>query len=94
MCLLNTICIMLFGASSTQRIIVLRTSAAHHNTQTTCTGTTADKMVSVQAAPYLYEMPVDKTALIMIDFQKDFMCEGGFGAALGNDVKQLQVRVY
>lgn len=48
-------------------------------------------VVLVPAKPYEYELPVRQTALILIDFQKDFMCEGGFGAALGNDVSQLQV---
>eukprot|EP00878_Enallax_costatus_P041351 GHUV01048073.1.p1 GENE.GHUV01048073.1~~GHUV01048073.1.p1 ORF type:complete len:144 (+),score=22.57 GHUV01048073.1:370-801(+) len=54
-------------------------------------GVAADnKVVLVQAQPSNFELPVNKAALVMIDFQKDFMCEGGFGAALGNDVKQLQ----
>jgi biuret amidohydrolase len=30
------------------------------------------------------------TALIIIDMQVDFMCEGGFGSLLGNDVSKLQ----
>lgn len=42
------------------------------------------------AAPYAYDFPITKTALIMIDFQKDFIYEGGFGAALGNDVDLLK----
>eukprot|EP00775_Hariotina_reticulata_P004114 gene4114-4360_t len=51
----------------------------------------AEKVVQVVAAkPYLYALPLAKTALVMIDFQKDFMLEGGFGATLGNDVMLLQ----
>jgi hypothetical protein len=45
----------------------------------------------VGAKPYVYALPLAKTALVMIDFQKDFMLEGGFGATLGNDVLLLQV---
>ena len=33
------------------------------------------------------------TALIIIDMQRDFVMPGGFGEALGNDVKQLQVTI-
>lgn len=44
------------------------------------------------AKPYDYTMPVKKTALVMIDFQKDFIYEGGFGGTLGNDVALLKVR--
>jgi hypothetical protein len=52
----------------------------------------SDVTVVVPAQPCEYKLPVGKTALVMIDFQKDFLCEGGFGAALGNDLSQLQVR--
>ncbi|KAF8071271.1 rutB [Scenedesmus sp. PABB004] len=48
------------------------------------------RLARVAAAPYEYELPPGRAALIMIDFQKDFMCAGGFGAALGNDVTLLQ----
>ena len=42
------------------------------------------------AQPYEYIFPVGKTALVMIDFQKDFIYDGGFGAALGNDLEMLK----
>ena len=48
-------------------------------------------IVRVVAAPYDYLMPVQSTALMMIDFQKEFMLPGSFGDALGNDVSRLKV---
>ncbi|KAL4437002.1 hypothetical protein ABPG75_004141 [Micractinium tetrahymenae] len=44
----------------------------------------------VAAQPYPYNLPLEHTALVMIDFQRDFMLEGGFGATLGNDVGILK----
>jgi acyl-coenzyme A thioesterase PaaI-like protein len=46
------------------------------------------------AVPYAYELPVGKTALVMIDFQRDFFLPGGFGDALGNDIALLKVRTF
>ena len=51
----------------------------------------APRVASVAAAkPYAFDFPLARTALVMIDFQRDFVCEGGFGAALGNDVSLLR----
>ena len=41
-------------------------------------------------AEYPYKFPLNQTALIMIDFQRDFVCPGGFGETLGNNVEDLQ----
>ena len=46
-------------------------------------------MVKMNAEPYEFEFDPRTTALVMIDFQRDFVDPGGFGEALGNDVSLL-----
>jgi biuret amidohydrolase len=45
--------------------------------------------LKVDAAPYAYCYSPGRTALLVIDMQRDFIEPGGFGAALGNDVSTL-----
>ena len=47
-------------------------------------------MISVPAEPYPYALPPERTALVVIDMQRDFIERGGFGDALGNDVTRLE----
>jgi len=47
-------------------------------------------MATVAANPFPYTFEPKSTALIVIDMQRDFVEPGGFGEALGNDVKLLQ----
>jgi len=44
----------------------------------------------VDAEPYTYEFEPGKTALLIIDMQRDFLEPAGFGEMLGNDVSQLR----
>ena len=46
-------------------------------------------MLSVKAEPYDFEFDPKTTALVMIDFQRDFVYPGGFGESLGNDTSFL-----
>jgi len=46
-------------------------------------------LISVPATPFAYPFASDKTALVVIDMQRDFVEPGGFGASLGNDVTRL-----
>jgi nicotinamidase-related amidase len=47
-------------------------------------------MPSIAAQPYDYVFDPARLALLIIDMQRDFIEPGGFGAALGNDVRRLQ----
>ncbi len=47
----------------------------------------------IEANPFVYEFDVKKTALVLIDMQRDFIEPGGFGETLGNDVSLLEAIV-
>jgi nicotinamidase-related amidase len=46
-------------------------------------------MLTAKAEPYDFEFDPKATALLMIDFQRDFVYPGGFGESLGNDTSFL-----
>lgn len=50
-------------------------------------------MTQMDANPFTYEFELDRTALVIIDMQRDFIEPGGFGETLGNDVALLQAIV-
>ena len=45
--------------------------------------------VIVEAEPEAVSLNLDRTALVIIDMQRDFLEPGGFGETLGNDVSLL-----
>jgi biuret amidohydrolase len=47
----------------------------------------------VHAQPFAYEFDLARTALVIIDMQRDFIEPGGFGETLGNDVSLLEAIV-
>ncbi|MFT3858417.1 MAG: isochorismatase family cysteine hydrolase [Aquabacterium sp.] len=49
--------------------------------------------ITVKAQPFDHVFELDRTALLIIDMQRDFIEPGGFGASLGNDVSLLQAIV-
>jgi nicotinamidase-related amidase len=51
----------------------------------------ASSAIKINARPYTFEISdISRVALVIIDMQRDFVEPGGFGAALGNDVRPLR----
>lgn len=51
------------------------------------------KKFVMDAKPHEFEFEVDKTALIIIDMQRDFCAPGGFGEKLGNDIELTRATI-
>ena len=49
--------------------------------------------MQLNAQPFPYEFEIRKTALVLIDMQRDFIEPGGFGETLGNNVALLEAIV-
>lgn len=50
-------------------------------------------MTTINAKPFPFTFDTSKTALVIIDMQRDFIEPGGFGETLGNDVSLLEAIV-
>lgn len=50
-------------------------------------------MSRIDAAPFSFELNLERAALLIIDMQRDFVEPGGFGESLGNKVEPLQAIV-
>ncbi len=50
-------------------------------------------MATIKARPFDFTLDPARTALMVIDMQRDFIEPGGFGETLGNDVSRLQAIV-
>jgi nicotinamidase-related amidase len=50
-------------------------------------------MISVKATPFPYSLAPERTALVVIDMQRDFVEPGGFGESLGNNVSLLHTAI-
>jgi len=50
-------------------------------------------MIRIAARPFDYTLAPGRTALVVIDMQRDFVEPGGFGASLGNDVTRLHAAI-
>ena len=49
--------------------------------------------IELPARPFAFHFTLPRTALVLIDMQRDFVEPGGFGETLGNDVTRLQAIV-
>jgi nicotinamidase-related amidase len=50
-------------------------------------------VIRVESQPFEFTFDPDRTALVIIDMQRDFIEPGGFGESLGNDVALLEAIV-
>ena len=49
--------------------------------------------IAIDAEPHRIAIDPERTALLLIDMQRDFIEPGGFGESLGNDVSRLGVAI-
>ena len=49
--------------------------------------------VTFHAKPYAFTFPLQHTALLVIDMQRDFICAGGFGEIQGGNLEAVQASI-
>jgi nicotinamidase-related amidase len=55
--------------------------------------TTNAELLTIEAKPYAYSFPRSKTALVIIDMQRDFLLPDGFGEVEGGDLTAVQASI-
>ncbi|KAH7380690.1 amidase signature domain-containing protein [Pyrenochaeta sp. MPI-SDFR-AT-0127] len=50
-------------------------------------------MLSFEAKPYAFSFPLHKTAILIIDMQRDFLLEKGFGEIQGGNLEAVQASI-
>jgi nicotinamidase-related amidase len=51
------------------------------------------RVLSIDAKPYTFEFPLDRTALLVIDMQRDFLLPKGFGEIQGGNLDDVQAAI-
>lgn len=49
--------------------------------------------LTIEAKPYPFTFPINQTALLVIDMQRDFICAGGFGEIQGGNLEAVQASI-
>ncbi|KAI9751008.1 MAG: hypothetical protein M4579_006218 [Chaenotheca gracillima] len=52
-----------------------------------------ETVLTVEAQPYAFSFPVRHTALLVVDMQRDFLLEGGFGEIQGGTLNAVQATI-
>ncbi|CAO2647809.1 Nn.00g087310.m01.CDS01 [Neocucurbitaria sp. VM-36] len=55
--------------------------------------TLAPSMISFDAKPYAFKFPLERTALLIIDMQRDFLLAKGFGEIQGGNLEAVQASI-
>ncbi|KAF2731366.1 amidase signature enzyme [Polyplosphaeria fusca] len=53
----------------------------------------APRELSIEAKPYAFTFPLEHTALLVIDMQRDFLLENGFGEIQGGNLEAVQASI-
>ncbi|KAK5465388.1 hypothetical protein LTS15_001951 [Exophiala xenobiotica] len=56
-------------------------------------GGSSEDVLTIEAKPYPFTFPLQSTALLVIDMQRDFICPGGFGEIQGGNLEAVQASI-